>query len=70
MCPNYDGCPGRGGRPVTDDVAGSPRDIAAPTDDERLMMIAMEPGATKRPSVWHIHVIRTSEVAVDGTPDW
>jgi hypothetical protein len=53
-----------------DFAAGSPRSITAPADDDRLMSLALQDGASKRPSVWHIHIIRTTETEVEAVTDW
>lgn len=34
------------------------------------MMIALEPGTSKRSSVWHIHLVKTTEAAVTAISDW
>jgi hypothetical protein len=52
-------------------IAGTPLDLKAPSDEERLMMLNLEAGAgQKRAAVWHVHVIKTSVAAVNAQTDW
>jgi len=51
--------------------AGTPQTLAAPTDDQRLLMLALEPVPSQlRRSVWHIHVLEVTEDEVDQVTEW
>lgn len=52
-------------------AAGTPPDLAAPSDEDRLMMLTLEAGAgQKRAAVWHIHVLKVSETTVNAHSQW
>jgi hypothetical protein len=52
-------------------TAGTPLDLNAPTDEERLLMINLEAGAgQKRAAIWHVHVVETTEAAVAAQSKW
>lgn len=55
---------------VTDIAAGTPENLDTPTDDERLLMLAMGESKHKRTSIWHVHVLETSEAAVNASTPW
>lgn len=50
--------------------AGTPGRLDPPLDDERLLMLALEEGKNKRSSVWHVHVLETTEEAVNSQINW
>jgi hypothetical protein len=50
--------------------AGTPQTFDPPSDDKRLLMLALGESKHKRTSIWHVHVLETSEAAVDAQTFW
>jgi hypothetical protein len=52
-------------------LAGTPKDLPAPSDDDQLLQIDLNPSsAHKRSSVWHVQLLTVPGDHLEACDDW